>query len=112
MRPFLVSIVAVALAGCGAALPEPTATHVARLRVNDPSVSLGDLERGRSLYVARCAGCHTLKEPRRFSAEAWVTALEKMEAQEGVKLEASESRDIQRYLVAMSTSETRTSEAR
>ena len=112
MRHSLVSIVAVALAGCSAALPEPTATHVSRLRANDPSVSLGDLERGRSLYVARCTGCHTLKEPRRFSAEAWVTALEKMEVEEGVKLEATEARDIRRYLVAMSASETRTSQAR
>jgi mono/diheme cytochrome c family protein len=104
MRSLRLVLTTLALVGCGAALPEPNATHVARLRASDPSVSLGDLERGRSLYVARCASCHTLKEPRRFSAEAWVTALRKMEVEEGVELETTEARDIERYLVAMSTS--------
>lgn len=104
MRSYCAILVTLALVGCGAALPEPNATHVARLQATDPSVSLDDLERGRSLYVARCASCHTLKEPRRFSSEAWVTALRRMEIEEGVKLETTEARDIERYLVAMSTS--------
>ena len=95
-------LIAGALAGCGAALPRPNASHVARLQARDPHVSLGDLERGRSLYVERCSSCHTLKEPRRHSTEEWILAMQKMEVEEGVKLEPSESRDIERYLVALS----------
>ena len=91
------------LAGCSAALPEPNASDVVRLRVSDADATLRDLERGRALYVARCGGCHTLKHPRSLTSEAWVLALRAMQVDEGVELEPSEARDIERYLVATSS---------
>jgi cytochrome c len=91
------------LTGCSAALPAPNAAHVARLRPSDPAVNLHDLERGRTLYVERCSACHTLKEPQRYSTDEWVASMRKMEVEEGVVLEPTEARDIERYLVAMSS---------
>jgi hypothetical protein len=88
---------------CSASLPEPDASHVARLRVLDESVTLEDLVRGRSLYVERCSGCHTLKNPRALTSEAWVGAVRTMQLEEGVVLGPSEARDIERYLVATSS---------
>ena len=91
------------LAGCGAALPEPDASQVEKLRVTDAEVTLESLEHGRSLYVERCAGCHTLKDPRSLTSEAWLRALRSMQVDEGVRLEPPDARDIERYLVATSS---------
>jgi hypothetical protein len=101
-------LVAGVLAGCGAALPEPDASDVEKLGVIDSGVTLEHLEHGRSLYVARCAGCHTLKDPRSLTSEAWIRALRTMQVEEGVRLQASEARDIERFLVAMSSDGPRT----
>jgi len=91
------------LVGCGATLPEPGASHVARLRAVDSGVTLESLERGRSLYVERCAGCHTLKDPRTLTSEAWVRAVRTMQVEEGVRLDPPDARDIELYLVATSS---------
>lgn len=92
-----------ALAGCSQSLPEPNAAHVAALVARGEKVELGELERGRSLYVSRCSSCHALKEPRQLSPDAWVTAMRKMETDEGVVLEKREALAIERYLVAVSS---------
>lgn len=88
------------VAACSGSLPEPGAAHVKALRERGERVELGELERGRSLYVLRCSSCHALKEPRRLSPDAWVTAIRKMETEEGVVLDRRESLSIERYLVA------------
>ena len=91
------------LAGCSARLPGPDASQVEKLRAFDSGVTLSNLERGRSLYAERCAGCHTLKEPRSLTSEAWIRALRTMQVEEGVRLEPPDARDIERYLVATSS---------
>ena len=91
------------VAGCTGALPEPEAAHVRALRARGEQVELGELERGRSLYVLRCSSCHALKEPHQLAPDAWVTAIRKMETEEGVVLERSEALAIERYLVAVAS---------
>ena len=91
------------LAGCSGALPEPNVAHVEALRARGEQVELGELGRGRSLYVLRCSGCHALKEPRQLAPDAWVTAIRKMQTEEGVVLERSEALAIEHYLVAIAS---------
>ncbi len=90
-------------AGCSSALPKPEVAHVEALRQRGERVELGELERGRSLYVSRCSSCHALKEPRRLSPDTWVTEIRKMEIEEGVVLERNEALAIERYLVAVAS---------
>ena len=61
------------IAGCGASLylPEP--------RDASADASLEDLIRGREIYTQRCARCHSLFLPERFSMAQWKTSLNKMQ---------------------------------
>lgn len=92
------------LAACASTggLPRPTAQHVEVARAADPKVTLEDLSRGRTLYGARCGSCHALKDPAVAPQEGWQHELDEMEEQHGVRLTATDTRDIVRYLDAMS----------
>jgi mono/diheme cytochrome c family protein len=103
LRRTLVALLLAFSAGCNQALPDPDDAHVAALFQRGERVELGELRRGRALYVVRCSSCHALKEPRRLSPDAWVTAMRKMEADEGVVLERNEALAIERYLVAVAS---------
>jgi mono/diheme cytochrome c family protein len=91
-----------ATAACAGGLPHPTQIDVERARAEDPSVTLLDLERGRSTYMQRCAGCHALRDPGALTPEAWPGAVDKMQGSEHVRLSAEERSDILRYLRAAS----------
>lgn len=103
MRGVKTLVFVLGLAGCSSGLPQPSQEHVAALRTSDPNVDLAALERGRTLYVERCANCHTLRDPTSLPAHAWPAEVEKMRRDHGVMLEPDESRDIIRYLSATST---------
>jgi hypothetical protein len=95
---------ALALAGpaCGSPFPSPGAAQVATLRARDPEVRLANLERGRTLYLAKCGGCHLLIEPARFAPEAWPPKIARMQSESKVHLAAAELKDIERYLLVAS----------
>jgi mono/diheme cytochrome c family protein len=87
---------------CAAGLPAPNAAQLDAARSKEPSVAMADLERGRSLYVGKCAGCHALKEPADLAPDAWAGAVEEMRTKQGVRLSDAEARDITRYLESAS----------
>lgn len=91
-----------AAAACVGGLPHPTQVDLERARVEDSQVTLVDLERGRSTYMQRCAGCHALRDPGALTPEAWPAAVDKMQGKEHVRLSAEERDDILRYLRAAS----------
>jgi len=84
--------------GCVAALPEPTAAHLALAQAEEPAVSIQDLQRGRSLYTKRCASCHALRPPGERAPDAWPDEVARMQREHGVRLSDDEKRDIVRYL--------------
>jgi len=97
-----VFLVALCLSGCGpGAIPEPTAADQARASERWPEVTLADLTAGRTLYVQKCSGCHSLYPPSFRAAEAWVPVVDKMASK--FALEADQKETIARYLVVMST---------
>ena len=61
---------------------------------NDPAVD--DLTRGRRLYVARCARCHKLYDPGKYSAAEWRSWMDKMSRK--AKLKADQEELISRYV--------------
>ena len=90
----------VMLSACAAGLPEPTAAHVAAAQTEDPSVTLEDLSRGRSLYTSKCSGCHALRDPVSLTTEEWRHEVHEMQTKQGVRLAPQEYKDILRYLDA------------
>lgn len=55
------------------------------------------LERGRRIYVTKCAACHSIEPIGRYSAEQWRALLPDMVAQ--TKLDAKETADVEAYLL-------------
>jgi len=84
---------------CAAALRHPSAPDTAAVAERWPGTTLQDLERGRSLYVRRCSGCHTLVLPETHSAADWPDYVDGMAGK--ARLHGGEREDIVRFLVAM-----------
>lgn len=98
-------LLATALAACGgASLPQPTAADASRGAAHFPDLTLAELEQGRSLYVSRCGGCHTLKRPAELAPQQWDQEVTEMREKNGVKLSDAEARAIVRYLSVAATS--------
>ena len=95
--------IALALAGTGCAAFQPTApilnqADADRLTARGQPVSLGELQEGRSLYVARCASCHRLPPPEAYSPERWPAFVDEMAAR--AQLTSPQATTVLRYLLA------------
>jgi mono/diheme cytochrome c family protein len=101
---------ALALAACTAALvgacvstgavPRVGDPDVARAQVRDAAVTKASLERGRSLYLARCTSCHQAFSPGSRSLAEWQHEVEDMSARSG--LDPNEQQLILGYLATFS----------
>jgi mono/diheme cytochrome c family protein len=90
------------LAGCAGSskVPQPTAKHVELAGRNGEVTTLAALKVGRSLYIGRCGGCHSLKEPGYLSPGEWPEMVGRMA--ENAKLNPDQQRAITQYLVGVS----------
>lgn len=84
------------VAGCGAGLPHPDAAQLSRVREHWPDATAAQLAEGRSRYVARCSGCHSLHRPSEYEAGQWEGILERMAPR--ARLTPAETESIRRYL--------------
>ena len=99
-RALVAAALVCGLTGCAAGLPQPTSLHVAAAQTEDPSATLEDLSRGRTLYASKCSGCHALRDPSSLNTDGWRHELDEMQSKQGVHLAPQESKDILRYLDA------------
>ncbi len=88
------------VAACAGRIPHPGADDVTRAQQQWPGTTRADLERGRELLIARCAGCHTLYEPSYLPAERWPALVDEMS--ERARLSPDEAELVTRYLSLMS----------
>jgi mono/diheme cytochrome c family protein len=88
-------------AGCAAALRHPAPQDALLVAPRWPGTTLDDLERGRSLYVRRCSGCHTLVLPGAHPPEEWPRLVDEMAAKG--RLRSGERDDVVRFLVAVAS---------
>ena len=97
------ALVAAALiaGGCAAALRQATPEDAVRLAPQWPGTTLEDLQRGRSLYVRRCSGCHNVYLPRAFPPAKWPGLVDEMAAK--ARLGPGERDDMVRFLVAVAS---------
>lgn len=85
--------------GCTALVPEPTPRDVAWAQQKWPASAVQELHQGRELYVRKCAGCHHLIAPERFSPDRWIEEVHEMA--ERARLSEPETELVLRYLVTM-----------
>jgi hypothetical protein len=97
------ALVAAALTagGCAAALRQATPEDAVRLALQWPGTTLEDLQRGRSLYVRRCSGCHYVYLPRAFPPERWPGLVDEMAVK--ARLGPGERDDVVRFLAAVAS---------
>jgi len=86
-------------AGCAAALPRPTSETVARAQGRWPDSTLEQLERGRAVFVQRCAGCHALPLPDSRSEPEWQKVLDEMADE--AKLTPDERVLVERFILSV-----------
>ncbi len=89
------------VASCAAALRQPLPQDVAAVSAQWPGTTLADLERGRSLYVKRCSGCHTLVLPQEHPPARWPRLVDEMV--EESRLLGRDRDDVVRFLVAVAS---------
>jgi mono/diheme cytochrome c family protein len=85
------------LSGCTGALPAVTADTALLAQTLWPDATQAQLEQGRSMYVARCGGCHALVPPARRSPDQWRSDVSEMAPK--ARLSQEESLAVLRYLV-------------
>jgi mono/diheme cytochrome c family protein len=99
----LFSAVGLLAVACSSALPTPTPGDAQIAKKRWPDATVGGLERGRSLYVDKCAGCHALKLPNELEPVHWVEEVQQMRAKNGVQLSDDEAAAIAAYLFSVSS---------
>jgi mono/diheme cytochrome c family protein len=84
---------------CASLAPRPTEVDVARAPTRSPAVTLADLQRGRTLYLGRCASCHQPFDPASRSADSWPGYVDKM--MQRAHLSGNDAALVVDYLVTM-----------
>ncbi len=87
------------LAACAGQLPRPTAPQARWAAQRWPGVTPDALEQNRSLYIAKCSGCHTLRLPSVYSEERWPQILDKMQSR--AKITDAEKQQILEYVLSV-----------
>ena len=85
------------LAACAGSLPRLTSAQKERAARLWPGTTARELGRGRTLYVRKCSGCHTLHLPAAYPAERWSAILDEMKGE--ARLPEGEAWDIERYVL-------------
>ncbi|TNF23936.1 MAG: hypothetical protein EP329_26240, partial [Deltaproteobacteria bacterium] len=94
----LAVLVGLGASACGGTvLPAPVAADAERASARWPDADLGQLTRGRTLYLQKCSGCHALVAPHARKPEAWPPAVNAMAAK--INLPDRDRELITRYVV-------------
>lgn len=90
ISPLFLSVLLL-LISCKSALYLPDESYVSS------ATSLNEMKAGRKLYVQKCAGCHTLYLPEKYTKPEWQLFL--IEMQEKASVNNSEKELILKYLL-------------
>jgi hypothetical protein len=95
----LVFVATAASGGAGCARPQPP--MVSATDAQRGNVELVELQQGRKLLVGKCTNCHRAPLPSDHTAAEWPHKLDEMASR--AKLDFSQQKLIEKYLVTMST---------
>lgn len=91
-----IALVCALLAGCVSAIPVPTERDAEVGARMYPGLTLEELNRGRQLYISKCASCHTLFLPADRAPAQWPGLVEQMSERASLTLQSRAA--IERYL--------------
>ncbi|MBK6516761.1 MAG: hypothetical protein IPM79_21160 [Polyangiaceae bacterium] len=94
----VIAAASVAAVGCVSPIPNPGAAHVNAASTVYPGTTVEELREGRSLYVAKCAGCHQLYLPSHLAPARWPASVSEM--RERAAISEAHEKMISKYLVA------------
>lgn len=84
---------------CGCVSIEKAAPPVATFAVQPSGAKRVHLEQGRTIYITKCAKCHSPEPVKRYSATRWEGILKEMI--EETKLDPPESAAVRAYVFAV-----------
>jgi hypothetical protein len=87
--------------GCAPTLRQPVLADASWAAERWPGTTLEDLQRGRSDYVQRCSGCHTLPNPEATSPTRWSEVFDTMANE--AKLSGDSRERVRRFIVTLSS---------
>lgn len=87
---FMLLIITVVTFSCTSALYVPKAYQ------ETATASLSDLQSGKKLYIQKCASCHTLFLPEKYSKAEWQYWLNEMDMK--IKMDTVQKNQILKYL--------------
>lgn len=93
--------VALFVGGCATVGMERAAPSITAATIDAGAArgfSAADIERGRGVFVAKCAECHTLQPPAGRSEEEWGTILPRMARR--ARLDEDDARSVRAYILA------------
>jgi cytochrome c5 len=94
------------LVACAArSLPAVTPADADRAQQRWPEMTAAQLDRGRTLYAARCSNCHQPVQPSDVPAPEWPGHVDEM--RERAHLDDGEATLVKRYLITMAERATR-----
>jgi len=102
-KPGTVAVLAAVLgAGCTRpSVPPVTASDVERASARWPGTGHADLDSGRSLFIARCSGCHVTPQPASVVASEWPSHVQEMRERAGLSVDQAAL--VERYLVIVAS---------
>ncbi len=84
---------------CAGTIPSPTEIDVQRAKLRWPGTRIQDLNDGRTFYINRCSGCHSLHSPKRFTEQQWKKIFPEMKTR--AHLKEDDSKLVYRYLLTL-----------
>ena len=100
MKLLLICIALFTVMSCSGSIPEPTPVQVEWANHQWQNTTAETLRNGRSLYITKCSGCHSVIVPASLSSEKWLEVLPEMSKKS--KLLPEESELVKKYLLTMS----------
>ena len=84
------------VAACAGSLPDVSPSTVQRASAKWPGIDESRLTSGRTLYITKCSGCHSLPQPSLYSGDEWKVKLDEMAAR--AKLTQEDKEQVYQYL--------------
>lgn len=97
---FLLHIISLVFICCAPTIYKPTIEDVDLANKKWNNVSMDELQKGYSLYVAKCGSCHFLHRPTQFAEVRWLEILPIMAKK--AKLNEEELDNITKYIISKS----------
>jgi len=89
-------IVSLSVISAGLIIACSTALYIPSENLVTPNTSIDELREGRTAYINKCGGCHTLIVPEKHTPQEWKRWVDKMEPM--VKMTEKEKESILKYL--------------